>query len=235
MGLMELHTMATTKPELDLFLAEVLLDSVDREEENEDAVVLSTIHSAKGLEWKHVFVLDLVDGKLPSRFALAREEAMEEERRLMYVACTRAKDKLELYWYGRCESQASYGGDAYCTMSTFLQELDADDADDARVLPNGNLYVSSRSKPELQTRTREAEVTQGRAEEPSVREESSQGDLVPAMDAMTEIRARKITKCQHRIFGEGRIVSVQENGNLVITFPVLGTKTIMPSYVFVKK
>ena len=239
MGLMELHTMATTTPELDLFLAEVLLDSVDREEENEDAVVLSTIHSAKGLEWKHVFVLDLVDGKLPSRFALAREEAMEEERRLMYVACTRAKDKLELYWYVRSESQASYGGDAYCTMSTFLQELDADDADEARVLPNGNLYVSSESKPRLQTRTREAESkqeTQSRAEEPAaVREEGSQGDLVPAMDAMKEIRAKQITKCQHRIFGEGRIVNVLENGNLVISFPVLGTKTIMPAYVFVKK
>jgi DNA helicase-2/ATP-dependent DNA helicase PcrA len=56
--------------------------------------VLSTIHSAKGLEWNSVFVIYALDGRFPNTRAAISEEAMEEERRLMYVACTRARDHL---------------------------------------------------------------------------------------------------------------------------------------------
>ncbi len=61
---------------------------------DDEKLVLSTIHSAKGLEWNSVFVLYALDGRFPSTRAAASEEAMEEERRLMYVACTRAKENL---------------------------------------------------------------------------------------------------------------------------------------------
>lgn len=63
----------------------------DREDEK---LVLSTIHSAKGLEWHSVFVIYALDGRFPNTRAAISEEAMEEERRLMYVACTRAKENL---------------------------------------------------------------------------------------------------------------------------------------------
>jgi DNA helicase-2/ATP-dependent DNA helicase PcrA len=59
-------------------------------------LVLSTIHSAKGLEWHTVFVIWVVDGRFPPYFNISDEEEMEEERRLLYVACTRAKDRLYL-------------------------------------------------------------------------------------------------------------------------------------------
>lgn len=59
-----------------------------------EKLVLSTIHSAKGLEWHSVFVLYALDGRFPSSRAAMSEDAMEEERRLMYVACTRAKENL---------------------------------------------------------------------------------------------------------------------------------------------
>ncbi len=62
----------------------------------DDKVILSTIHSAKGLEWKHVIIKGLVDGILPSSYAFADREAIEEEKRLFYVAVTRAKDRLIL-------------------------------------------------------------------------------------------------------------------------------------------
>lgn len=61
---------------------------------DDEKLILSTIHSAKGLEWNSVFVLYALDGRFPSTRAAASEEAMEEERRLMYVACTRAKENL---------------------------------------------------------------------------------------------------------------------------------------------
>jgi DNA helicase-2/ATP-dependent DNA helicase PcrA len=61
---------------------------------DDEKLVLSTIHSAKGLEWHSVFVIYALDGRFPVSRAAANEEAMEEERRLMYVACTRAKENL---------------------------------------------------------------------------------------------------------------------------------------------
>ena len=63
---------------------------------DEDCLTLSTIHSAKGLEWKLVFVLNCVDGCIPSDMATGTPEEIEEERRVLYVAITRAKDRLEL-------------------------------------------------------------------------------------------------------------------------------------------
>ncbi|MCL4538857.1 MAG: ATP-dependent helicase [Bacteroidetes bacterium] len=67
------------------------LGEKDRKEEQ---ITISTIHSAKGLEWNSVFVIWALDGKFPSMYATDDDEALEEERRLMYVACTRAKDNL---------------------------------------------------------------------------------------------------------------------------------------------
>jgi len=59
-------------------------------------VTVSTIHSAKGLEWTRVYVTNIVEGSLPHKFSMGSEEEIEEERRLFYVACTRAKDWLTL-------------------------------------------------------------------------------------------------------------------------------------------
>ena len=58
--------------------------------------MLSTVHSAKGQEWDSVHVLNVTDGSFPSEFAAGRAELLEEERRLLYVAMTRAKDELRL-------------------------------------------------------------------------------------------------------------------------------------------
>jgi DNA helicase-2/ATP-dependent DNA helicase PcrA len=87
---------------LDLFLSELMLhppeesvSEVEGEKEDE-RMILSTIHSAKGLEWKVVFVIWLLDGKFPSVYSFESEEEMEEERRLFYVAVTRAKEQLYL-------------------------------------------------------------------------------------------------------------------------------------------
>src|SRR5205823_2416224 len=73
-----------------------LLTSLDTENQRRtderDRVTLSSVHQAKGLEWKVVFVIWLVDGKFPTGRSLENPEAIEEERRLFYVAITRAKD-----------------------------------------------------------------------------------------------------------------------------------------------
>ena len=61
---------------------------------DEDYLILSTIHSAKGQEWRSVFVLNCIDGCIPSDLGTGTSEEIEEERRLLYVAMTRAKDEL---------------------------------------------------------------------------------------------------------------------------------------------
>ncbi len=61
---------------------------------DEDYLVISTIHSAKGMEWDHVYILNVVDGSFPSEFATGKAELIEEERRLLYVAMTRARNEL---------------------------------------------------------------------------------------------------------------------------------------------
>jgi len=88
---------------LDKLLADLTLESPEKSGLDESAdglrdkrLVLSTIHSAKGLEWDTVFLIHLVDGCLPSSYSMVREDSVEEERRLFYVAATRAKRNLYL-------------------------------------------------------------------------------------------------------------------------------------------
>ena len=89
-----------------------------------DALTLSTIHSAKGLEWPVVFIIWLLEGYFPSSKAAGNEEALEEERRLLYVAATRARDRLLLCYPGQDPGKpwlswnTGRGG-----LSSFLQNL----------------------------------------------------------------------------------------------------------------
>jgi len=102
-----------------------LLTNLDNEatapKEDQEQVVLSSVHQAKGLEWKAVFVIWLADGKFPGSRSLESNEAIEEERRLFYVAVTRAKD--ELYLTYPCMSFSNGYGDPMQRPSRFLGEL----------------------------------------------------------------------------------------------------------------
>ena len=101
--LLQLAQIASTYPNRERFLTEVTLDPPNSTSDeagvpllDEDYLILSTIHSAKGQEWKSVFVLNCVDGCIPSDLATDSAPEIEEERRLLYVAMTRAKDHLHL-------------------------------------------------------------------------------------------------------------------------------------------
>jgi DNA helicase-2/ATP-dependent DNA helicase PcrA len=101
--LIQLEQIASGYPSRERFLTELTLDPPDATSDqagvpllDEDYLILSTIHSAKGQEWKSVFVLNVVDGCLPSDLGTGTSAEIEEERRLLYVAMTRAKDDLHL-------------------------------------------------------------------------------------------------------------------------------------------
>jgi DNA helicase-2/ATP-dependent DNA helicase PcrA len=119
---------------------------------DEDYLILSTIHSAKGQEWTSVFVLNAVDGCIPSDLAAGTSEEIEEERRLLYVAMTRAKDQLDVITPQRFYThQQARNGDRYlhasCTRfipSSIMALFEA------RVWPASRPDAPARARPQAQ-------------------------------------------------------------------------------------
>ena len=127
----QLNPMAERYGKLRAFLDDLVLDppgsteDITREAANEK-MTLSTVHSAKGLEWPVVFVIWAMEGKFPSARAYNNPDDLEEERRLMYVATTRAKDNLMISYPGSeipAWSSYSQGGEG---LSTFISSLPPD-------------------------------------------------------------------------------------------------------------
>jgi len=96
-----------------------LSSSASHQRTDEDYVILSTIHSAKGQEWKSVFVLNVVDGCIPSDLGAGTTAEIEEERRLLYVAMTRARDDLHLVVPQRF---FTHGQNAMATVMSMLAQ-----------------------------------------------------------------------------------------------------------------
>jgi len=126
----QLQRIAAGYPSRTRFLTDLTLDppSATSDEASaplldEDYLILSTIHSAKGQEWKSVFVLNVVDGCIPSDMSTGNADDIEEERRLLYVAMTRAKDELSLivphrfYVHGQARSGDKH---LYASRSRFI-------------------------------------------------------------------------------------------------------------------
>ena len=130
--LIQLGQIAAGYPSRERFLTELTLDPPDATSDqagvplrDEDYLILSTIHSAKGQEWKSVFVLNVVDGCIPSDLGTGTTAELEEERRLLYVAMTRAKDDLHLIVPQRFFAyQQAANGDrhAYASRTRFLPD-----------------------------------------------------------------------------------------------------------------
>jgi DNA helicase-2/ATP-dependent DNA helicase PcrA len=130
--LLQLEQIAAGYPTRERFLTELTLDPPDAVGDesgpphlDEDYLILSTIHSAKGQEWKSVFVLNVIDGCIPSDLGAGERDDIEEERRLLYVAMTRAKDELDLIVPRRCyvTGQARNGDrHLYAQRTRFIPE-----------------------------------------------------------------------------------------------------------------
>jgi DNA helicase-2/ATP-dependent DNA helicase PcrA len=126
----QLAQFAQTYESLPGFLEEVTLfnelsgEDVQAGEPSDDRVVLSSVHQAKGLEWSRVVVMWLSEGRFPSYRAAVTEEGLEEERRLFYVAVTRAKNEVALTYPMLARDR--YGVDVILDPSRFVTELPED-------------------------------------------------------------------------------------------------------------
>lgn len=147
-----LKNLAREHSSLDNFLENLALDPpndsvatlVDPDKKEKDAVTISTIHSAKGLEWPVVFVNSLVDGLMPHHRSLAEFEELEEERKLFYVACSRAKTHLYLTAPDYYSSFAGY----FDKVSRFISEVPAHTIDlDSQTVLKADKFKSSADEP----------------------------------------------------------------------------------------
>ncbi len=203
----------TDEPTLSGFLEEIsLYTDLEQYNEGDDAVVMMTIHSAKGLEFPHVFLVGFEDGLFPGMRAIGDKEEMEEERRLCYVAITRAKNSLTI---SHAHQRMIYGRTSSALPSRFLQEI-----------PEVCIVRRGGYRPQVQ------EVRQDRYEKRIARGSGYLSSTIRAQAApATPIpEFAKGDMVLHAAFGKGMVLSVVKMGGdalLEVAFDDIGTKKLM--------
>ena len=255
-GLEQLIQIADFYSELDLLVADLSLeDPTGTEEETRDRVTLSTIHSAKGLEWSAVLILDLVEERFPSRHSMTRPEDFEEERRLMYVACTRAKEFLDLYVPATMYDKGS-GGRIPAVPSPFVRELPSalyeewqegytgglvkrearpvvasfpvrEGSGWAGGSERGNPYENDAFPSRLSTGLTASAAGPEEEREP---EQSEYEIAIPAGSEGPVVPPSQCGHCRHKVFGRGKIVQHLPPDKYRVNFPGFGLKVIMAAY-----
>ena len=212
------------EPTLSGFLEEVALyTEADRDDGSEDKVTLMTIHSAKGLEFDNVFVVGLEEGIFPSSRSMDNEEDLEEERRLAYVAVTRAKKQLYLT---SARQRMLFGQTQRNVTSRFLKEMGREriDKHDNAAAMRAVLEENDKSVTEVHSATLQQQLAR-------IKKHSA----APAQSAAEYAPGERVA---HNIFGEGVIVSVKKMANdamLEVAFDKVGTKKIMANFAKLKK
>ena len=204
------------------FLSEVslLTDQDDNLTDTTERVTLMTVHSAKGLEFPVVFIVGLEENLFPSQFAVKPSE-IEEERRLLYVAITRAEEQCHLSF---ARQRFRNGSFSFASQSRFFNDIDR------RFFSVQQSAVSSQMsdvRSQISSRPRDLEITTPRT---PVRQE--QTPIASSWQAGDRVA--------HRVFGQGTVVrvyrdEVTENDKIEILFDTQGTKTLLLTHAKLEK
>jgi len=223
-------TTRSVDPSLSAFLEQIsLYTNADAYQDVAEKLTLMTIHAAKGLEFEAVFIVGLEEGLFPLNKAMDDPNQMEEERRLFYVAATRAKQKLFLSAAQNRFRYGSVGG----SPSRFISEIDTE----LLKTIDRRTYVRSTSTAEIsdvsfvghgwQSRTKSASsVSSPSSSNPGYEYEYEDEEIV---------RPGRIV--QHRVFGRGKVLSVEGRGEgmrIVAHFTGVGQKTLIAKYAKLK-
>ncbi len=227
---------------LDQFLQQVLLLTSEDKDEDKDAdkVSLMTIHAAKGLEFPYVYVAGLEENLFPSFMSISSRQELEEERRLFYVAVTRAERQLTLSY---AMTRYQYGNSSCQEMSRFVEEIDPKYIEMPQrksqfpkpgVLPKAFQGVKGvKWSPEA-----ERDFQRKSAPEPQkprrLQPKSSLPQGPTAPNSAAEINAIQVgMRVRHAKFGEGKVLTIEGSGNdrkATIFFDQVGQKTMMLVY-----
>ena len=224
------------------FLAEVslLTDQDNDKEENSDKVTMMTVHAAKGLEFTNVFVVGLEEDLFPSSLSKDNPRAVEEERRLFYVAITRAEQNCVLSY---AKSRYRNGKTDMCTPSRFLKDIDAKYLDMPSDAGASDAFASARERygrPAFASPFRQPRAVEDDFVSPVKQAAQRQGHLTKLKNTMessfsaapaTDLSGLHVgSKVRHDRFGEGEIVSIEgEGGNAkaTVAFDHFGQKQLL--------
>ncbi|MFR2662366.1 MAG: DNA helicase PcrA [[Clostridium] scindens] len=214
-------------PTLSGFLEEVaLVADIDSLDENSDYVVLMTLHSAKGLEFPHVYLAGLEDGIFPSYMTITADdpEEVEEERRLCYVGITRAEKALTL----TCARRRMIRGETqYNKMSRFLKEIPME------LLSTGAVFEKEKEEPAKQAaymQARQAFRTKAFTAPKPARQFGTPAGDGPGYGVGDRVR--------HMKFGEGTVTAIVEGGRdyeVTVDFDGPGTKKMFATFARLQK
>jgi len=209
-----------------------LVSDVDNYDDKQNAVVLMTLHSAKGLEFPVVFMCGMEMGLFPSFMSEMEEDGIEEERRLCYVGITRARKKLYLTY---AKQRTLFGKTEARMMSRFVTEIPDEYLDKEVKRQSGfnTLYSVSHTPRSTTLPTFSFSGAPAKASRQSV-------DSIPGVSRGSEMKStsadseiKKGDRVNHKKFGDGLVLSVTPSGSdfqIEISFDKVGTRTLMASF-----
>lgn len=209
------------------------MSDLDKEEENPDSVTLMTIHSSKGLEFDHVFIVGMEENLFPSTLSLASRSELEEERRLFYVAITRAKQSVFL---SCANMRYKYGQVIFSEKSRFINDIDPE-----------YLQSSCEKKPPLPFSQRAAMPKRPLPKEKrkplplaSVRRNviTKHSEAPTAWEDLPSQDCKEGMRVYHDKFGAGLVKSVEGSGadtKALVDFDEHGIKTLILRFAKLKK
>jgi len=230
---------------LDEFIRDIaLLTDVDKDKDDErdaDKVSLMTIHAAKGLEFPYVYVVGMEENLFPSQMVLQSRDELEEERRLFYVAITRAEKQAFLSF---AERRFRYGNHVFCEPSRFIDEIDAkfiDFPEKEEERPERIVDFNSEKGFYQKKSPNNIDLMKPRQASPALKRNLVSANQANANSAPVDIEAMKSikegTSVQHDKFGNGKVIALEgsfPNLKATILFDIAGQKQVLLKYAKLK-
>lgn len=222
----------------------LLTNADDKDNQEGDKVSLMTIHMAKGLEFPHVFIVGLEENLFPSMQSLGDRNDLEEERRLFYVAMTRAQKKLTLTY---AENRYRWGKLNFADPSRFIDEIDVKHIDNASTANHAEIEETSWNtfdKPvkfDIKKFTMARKFNQPKKNlipEPKNKISISENKITDSnMDQENFINLQVGMEVEHQNFGTGKVLKLEgeiQNQKATVLFPAFGQKKLLLKYAKLK-
>ncbi len=228
---------------LEQYMQEIslLTDNIENQEnENEDQVTLMTIHSAKGLEFKHVFIVGLEENLFPSELSSHSRDELEEERRLFYVALTRGEQSVTLSY---ADTRYRWGNLVFNRPSRFIEEIDQSLLEYKNIHRQRNETLesrkmgwktSSKAKVNQKPKTQNNVTTQPRVVKRNLVKVGATSSHYAPVDLSSLFVGSRV---EHSKFGEGKVLHIEgvdANKKATVFFQGVGEKQLLLKYAKLK-
>ena len=218
------------------FLVDVaLLTDADQEDDDKDKVSLMTIHAAKGLEFQYVYIVGLEENLFPSQMSLNSRTELEEERRLFYVALTRAKKRAVLSY---AETRFKWGNLIYCEPSRFIEDVDEsylEYSHSAKAASSRNAFDFSSERSGYFNKEKKSTFSppSGRRLKPIPKA----APVDPNFEASDSSSIQAGMEVVHQRFGKGKVLNIEgkaPNKKATVFFPSAGQKQLLLKFAKLK-